>query len=90
MFWSIKLNRNAERDKYEYRGYGIGFDSCPQFSLTDSSVGKNLIVGVDMSSSMHIDNKNKDILILGKTTKQGLNDTTWTAIAEYSINGSRL
>ena len=36
------------------------------FSLGDK-IGKNIIIfGVDMSSSPHIDNKKKDILILGK------------------------
>ena len=34
--------------------------------LPDGSVGKNLILfGTDMSSSVHIDNKNKVILIFG-------------------------
>ena len=40
-----------------------------------------------MSSSLaHIDNKKKDILILGKGQTDGLNDTTLTAENEYSIN----
>ena len=39
-----------------------------------------------MSSSVHIDNKNKDILILGEGRTQGLDDTTLTAEAKYSIN----
>ena len=30
-----------------------------------------MIFGVDMSSSVHIDNKNKDILILGEGQTQG-------------------
>ena len=34
-----------------------------------------MIFGVDMSSSVHIDNKNKDILILGEGPTQGLHDT---------------
>ena len=35
--------------------------------------GQNIIIfGVDMSSSAHIDNKKKDILILGKGPTQGL------------------
>ena len=35
--------------------------------------GKNVIIfGVDMSSSVHANNKNKDILILGKGQTQGL------------------
>ena len=39
-----------------------------------------------MSSSVHIDNKNKDILILGEGLTQGLDDTTLTAEAKNSIN----
>ena len=39
-----------------------------------------------MSSSVHIDNKGKDIFILGEGTTQGLDDTTLTAEAKYPIN----
>ena len=39
-----------------------------------------------MSSSVHVDNKGKDILILGEGATQGLNDTTLTAEAKYPIN----
>ena len=42
-----------------------------------------------MSSSVHIDNKRKDILIFGEGPTQGLDDTTLTAEAKYSINFSR-
>ena len=42
-----------------------------------------------MRSSVHIDNENKDILILGKGPTQGLSNTTLTIEAEYSINFSR-
>ena len=70
-----------------FTGYGIGFDSCLEFSFTDGSYGKNVInFGVDMSSSVDIDNKEKDIFILGEGTTQGLDDTTLTAEAKYPIN----
>ena len=43
-----------------------------------------------MSSSAHVDNKKKTIIILGEGSTQGLDDTTLTAekinFAEYSIN----
>ena len=39
-----------------------------------------------MSSSVHIDNKNKDILILVEGSTQGLHDTTLTSKAKYPIN----
>ena len=50
-------------------------------------MGKNITVsGADMSSSVHIDNKNKDILILSEGATQGLDDTTLAAEAKYPIN----
>ena len=42
-----------------------------------------------MSSSVHIDNKKKYILILDNGPTQGLDDTRLTAEAQYSINFSR-
>ena len=52
--------------------------------------GKNAIIfGADMSSSVHVNNKNKDILILGKGKTKGLDNTTVTAEAKYAINFSR-
>ena len=39
-----------------------------------------------MSSSVDIDNKGKDILILGEGPTQELNDTTLTAEVKYPIN----
>ena len=41
--------------------------------------------GADMSTSIHIDNKGKDILVLGRGPTQGL-ESTLTAEKRYSIN----
>ena len=50
-------------------------------------MGKNvIIIGADMNSSLHIDNKNKDILILCKGPSQGLDNITLTAEAKHSTN----
>ena len=50
---------------------------------------KNIIIfGADMNSSVHIDNKKKDILILGEGPTLGLNDTSLTA--EKSIQSISL
>ena len=58
-----------------------------KFLFTDGSYGKNVIIfGADMSSSVHVDNKGKNILILGEGPTQGLDDTTLTAEAKYPIN----
>ena len=44
------------------------------------------IFGVDMSSTVHIGNNGKDILILDKGRTQGLDDTTLAAKVKYPIN----
>ena len=72
VFGSVKLTKNADPGKYKYICYGIGFDSRSEFSFSDGSMGKNIIIfGADMSLSVHIDNKNKNILIVGERPKQG-------------------
>ena len=38
-----------------------------------------------MRSSVHFDNKKRDILVLGEGPTQGLDDTTLTAEKRYSI-----
>ena len=44
-----------------------------------------LILGADISNSIHIDNKKKNILVLGRGPTQGL-EITLTAEKMYSIN----
>ena len=45
-----------------------------------------IICGADMSSSVHIDKKSKDILILGEGPTQGSDNTTLTAEAKNPVN----
>ena len=86
LFDTATLTKNADIDKYGYSGYGIGFDRKSSFSFPGGGFGQNvLIFGVDMSSSAHIDNKKKDILVLGIGPTQGL-EHTLTAEKMYLIN----
>ena len=86
MFGGVTLNKNADIDKYGYPGYGIGFDRKSSFSFPHGRFGQNVIIfGADMSSSVHIDNLKKDILILGKGPTQELGYKL-TAEKIYSIN----
>ena len=56
------------------------------FSSSSCGTGRNVITfGVDMSSSTMIDNRKKDILILGKGSIQGL-EHTLSAEKFHSIN----
>ena len=59
MLDAVKLTKHVNVDKYEYSGYGIGFDRKGFFSI-GGEIGRNIIIfGVDMSSSSFIDNKKK-------------------------------
>ena len=77
LFGAVTLTKNADIDKNGYSGYGIGFDRKTAFSFPGGvGFGQNVIIlGVDMSSSAHIDNKKKDILVLRKGPTQGLEHT---------------
>ena len=83
---AVSLTKHVDIDQYKYSGYGIGFDRKGEFS-SGNGFGRNCIIfGVDMSSSIHVNNKKKYILILGKGPAQGLDGTTLTAEKKYSIN----
>ena len=86
LFGAVSLTKNVDIDQYKYSGYGIGFDRKGEFSV-GNGIGKNCIIfGVDMSSSVHVDNKKKDILILGEGPTQALYSITLTSEKFYSIN----
>ena len=57
---SVTLIKNADIDKYEYSGYGIGFDRRSSFSVPNGQLAQNVITaGVDISFSSLIDHKKK-------------------------------
>ena len=77
---------NVDIDEHKYSGYSSGFDRKGTFSV-GSGLGRNCIIfGVDMSSSVHLDNKKKNILVLAERPTQGLDETALTAAKEYSIS----
>ena len=60
LFGAVTLTKNADIEKYS--GYGIEFDRRSSFSFPGGGFGQNIIIfGVDMSSSIHIDNKKRHI-----------------------------
>ena len=76
LFGAVSLTKNADIDRYEYSRYGIGFDRHGRFSFPGTGLDRYVIIfGVDMSSSMKIHKRKKDILILGKVLTKGLEHT---------------
>ena len=86
LFGAVRLTKNSAINKYQYSSYGIGFDRKSSFSFPVGGFYQNVIIfGVHMSTSVHVDNNKKYILILWKGPTQGL-EHTLTAEKMYSIN----
>ena len=86
MFEAVSLTKHVDIDQYKYSGYGIGFDRKGEFSF-GNGFGRNcIILKADMSSSVHANNKTKNILVLGKDFVQGLDNTTIYVETLCSIN----
>ena len=86
LFGAVTLTKNADIERYKYSGYGTGFDRKGSFSFSNGGYGQNVLTfGADMTTFIHIDKKKKDILVLGRGPRQGL-ESTLTAEKMYSIN----
>ena len=71
LFGAVKLTENTDIDKYRYFGYAMAFDGKGFYSHPSGVTGRNVIIFVaDMSPSVHVDNKGKYILILGKVQQR--------------------
>ena len=71
LFGGVKFAKNADLNKYVYSGYGIWFDLLSEFSLPDGSMSENtIIVGVDINSSVHIDNQKNYLNSLYRSNKR--------------------
>ena len=82
LFVAASLTENADVEIWKYSGYGIAFYRTSSFSFPGVGNGQNVIIwryGVDINSSIHIDNKGKDVLILGKGPTEGLGEHSLTA-----------
>ena len=86
LFGANSLTKNSDIDKNKYSEYGIGFDRGNVYSV-GNGFGRNVIIfGADMSSSVHVDNNDKDILIFGKGPTQGLGEHSLIADKMYSAS----
>ena len=86
LFGAATFTKNVDIDEFKYSGCGIGFGRKRTFSF-GNKFGRNFIIfGVDMSSSVHVDIKNKSIFILGEDPTQGLDGTTLTASINFTEN----
>ena len=90
LFSAIKRanNTNSDPDKWQYSGYGIGFDSTGSLKKPDdgNDAENVIIMGADMSYSRHSTNKTQFVLVLGHGLIQKINDATIYAEKMYSPN----
>ena len=84
LFGAMKITKNTDSSKNNYKGYGLCFDEGGEFGHTvkqgnfnRTTNAKNVITfGVDMSYSVHATNRVNNIYVMGKDFIQGINDTT--------------
>ena len=89
LFGAIRINTtNSDTDKWQYSGYGIGFDSTGNFTHPDGGIARNVIIyGADVSNStVHANNKTQSVLVLGCGIIQEINGRSIYAEKMYSPN----
>ena len=87
LFGDMKITKNTDSSKNNYKGYGICFDEGGTFSKGNINNGRNVIIfGVHESSLVHTNNKANNIYVMGDLFVQGINDTTLYAEKIYSQN----
>ena len=84
---AMKITKNTDSSKNNYKGYGLCFDEGGTFSKGNINNGRNLIIfGVHESSLVHANNKANNIYVIGDLFVQGISDTTLYAEKIYSQN----
>ena len=87
LFEAVKLTNNVDPCNYGHSSYSIGFDVLLQFSLSVSEFDNIVVICcVENSLSVHADNREKEILVLGEEPMDGLYDTSLTPKAKYIVN----
>ena len=90
----MKITKNDDTSKYDYKGYGICFDERSAFGHTITEGGfahttdarNALIFGADMSFSVHKTNRANHIYLMGTGLTQGIHDTTIYAEKNFYRN----
>ena len=86
LFGAVSLTKHVDIDQYKYSGSDVGFDRKGEFSF-GNGFGRNcIILGADMSNSVHANSKTKNILVFGKDFVQGLDNTAIHEEKLYSTN----
>ena len=83
---TVKLVRNANKNKFIYNGRRIVFDGEVSVSFGNNFAGNIIIFGVDNSSSPRTDNWKKNFLVLGEGPTDGINDSTDAAEKKVVLN----
>ena len=84
LFGAMKITKNTDSSKNNYKGYGLCFDEGGEFGHTAkqgnfnrTTNDKNVIIfGVDTTSSVHATYRANNIYVMGRDFIQGVNDTT--------------
>ena len=83
------LKQKLLMKKWVYSGYGVLCDSADLWDF-DNDFSRNVVIfGDDNRSSSHTDNRNNNILVLGKGPTYGINWSFGSPEKKFSINFSK-
>ena len=85
MFEVTNIERNSDKEKYVYSGYGITFDGRGDWNFNNYTT-RTVILGFDNSSSPHTDNFKNDFLILSEGPTFGINGSFGSSKKSFNIN----
>ena len=72
MFGATDIIKNSDKETYLYSGYGIALNGKGEWNF-GNDCARNVIFGVDNSSSSHTDNQKNEFLILDEGDTFGIN-----------------
>ena len=72
MFGVNNIVKNSNEEKWVYSCYGIAFNGANSSNFGNDDA-RNVIFGVDDSSSSHTDNRKNNFLVWGNSPSYGIN-----------------
>ena len=72
MFGVNNIVKNSNEEKWVYSCYGIAFNGANSSNFGNDDA-RNVIFGVDDSSSSHTDNRKNNFLVWGNSPTYGIN-----------------
>lgn len=89
LFGATNIEKDTNKHKWKYKGYGITFDGKGMQNFGNDFARNNIIFVVDINLSSHRSNRKNDFLFLCERPIEGINDSIGAAEQKLSIHLSK-